>query len=149
MVNIASAVEALREDTFDEFWSGFSAQERTESATGEGNEPAPVGLICSAGGHPVVGGRWACACRGDLHSACALCDTRLAEEIIKNNPAALNAQIDTYYPIQYALGHPEVIRLLSSHGDDPNCPIEKLAWFEWEDGAAKRKLLERESMMRT
>ena len=65
----------------------------------------------------------------DLHSACALGDTRLVEEIIKSNPAALNTQIDTYYPIQYALGHPEVIRLLLSHGDDPNRPIEKLAWF--------------------
>ena len=84
----------------------------------------------------------------DLHSACARGDTRLVEEIIKSNPAAVNAQIDTYYPIQYALGHPEVIRLLSSHGDDPNRPIEKLAWFEWEDGTAKRKLLERESMTR-
>ena len=58
MVNIASAVEALREDTFDEFWSGFSAQERTELATGEGNEPAPVGLICSAGGHPTSVKSW-------------------------------------------------------------------------------------------
>ena len=93
-------------------------------------------LLLVADGHAEV----------DLHSACALGDTRLVEEIIKNNPAALNAQIDTYYPIQYALGHPEVIRLLLSHGDGPNRPIEKLAWFEWEDAAAKRKLLERESM---
>ena len=74
MVNIASAVEALREDTFDEFWSGFSAQERTELATGEGNEPAPVSLICSAGGRPVVGGRWACGGRPTL----GLCARRYA-----------------------------------------------------------------------
>ncbi len=46
----------------------------------------------------------------DLHSACALGDTRLVEEIIKSNPAALNAQIDTYYPIQYALGHPTSVK---------------------------------------
>jgi len=150
VVNIASAIAALREDRFGGFWQGCTAQERTKLAAGHIDvryanwfsglgmnllqlasfvRPAAAQLLL-ADGHVEI----------DLHSACALGDTRLVEEIIASSPGALDTQIDTYHPIQYALGHPEVVRLLLSHGDDPNRPIEKLAWFEWEDRAAMRRV---------
>ena len=75
----------------------------------------------------------------DLHSACGLGRTDVIEKILKANPTALESQVDTYYPLQYAIaaGRPESIRCLVKHGEDANRPIQKIGWFDWEDEAVE------------
>ena len=74
----------------------------------------------------------------DLHSACALGDVDSIDRILTNDPSALEHQVDTYYPIQFALRHPAALDSLLERGDDANRPLRKVAWFEWEDQAADR-----------
>lgn len=81
----------------------------------------------------------------DLHTACALGKTEKVAEHIGNG-APLDQQIDSYTPMQYTLrhlaapGNLDVLRLLLENGDDANRPLQKLAWFEWEDQAAEQGL---------
>ena len=80
----------------------------------------------------------------DFHSACALGDLAVVERLLAADPAVLQQPIDSYYPIQYAIRHlsaphgAQVLRYLLEHGDDPNRPLKKMAWFEWEDQAADK-----------
>ncbi len=76
----------------------------------------------------------------DLHSACALGDAAAVRTLLSKQPTAIEAQLDSYYPIQFALGHPECLRCLLESGDNPSRTVQKLAWFEWEDRAAELKL---------
>lgn len=72
----------------------------------------------------------------DLHSACAIGDTKAVERILSKTPNAMNDQVDTYFPIQFSLGQPEILRHLLEQGDDPNRPISRVAWFEWEEASS-------------
>ena len=72
----------------------------------------------------------------DLHSACALGELDRIREILDADPLAIEQQIDTYYPIQFALSNTDSLRLLLERGDDANRSLKKLAWFSWEDPAA-------------
>lgn len=74
----------------------------------------------------------------DLHSACALGDTQRIERLLSANPQLMDEQFDSYYPIQFALGQPAVLRRLLELGDDANRPLLRVAWFEWEDTAVER-----------
>ncbi len=76
----------------------------------------------------------------DLHSACALGDTDEIGKFLASDPGALDEQIDTYHPIQYAIRNSDALRYLLEHGDDANRPIQKMAWYDWEDQAAERGL---------
>jgi ankyrin repeat protein len=73
----------------------------------------------------------------DFHSACGLGDLETIAAILKSDPSVLDTQVDTYYPIQFAIsaGQPEVLRYLLEHGDDASRPIKKVCWFTWEDAA--------------
>jgi ankyrin repeat protein len=73
----------------------------------------------------------------DLHSACGLGRLEMIVRILESDPSAINAQVDTYYPLQFAItaGQPEVLRYLLAHGDDANRPLKKVCWFVWEDEA--------------
>ena len=75
----------------------------------------------------------------DLHSACALSDTKVIQDQLKD-PSRLESQIDGYFPMQFALGQPNAVRMLVEYGDAPNRSIQKLAWFEWEDVAAEAEI---------
>lgn len=74
----------------------------------------------------------------DLHSACALGDVDVIKRLLAEDNRAYERSIDTYVPAQFALGHPEALCTLLEHGDNPNRPIQKLAWFDWEDPASER-----------
>ncbi|MGK0190102.1 MAG: hypothetical protein ACI9R3_005922 [Verrucomicrobiales bacterium] len=76
----------------------------------------------------------------DLHSACALGEIDVVKSILRECPAGANRQLDSFYPIQFALRHPEVIETLLDHGVDPNVPISKVAWFDWEESSVERGL---------
>jgi len=76
----------------------------------------------------------------DLHSACALGELDRIREILEADPSAIEHQIDTYYPIQYALSNVGSLRLLLERGDLVDRTLQKLAWFSWEDLAAERNL---------
>lgn len=76
----------------------------------------------------------------DLHSACALGDVAKVKALLAEQTNATEAQVDSYYPIQFALGHPECLRCLLENGDNASRVIQKLAWFEWEDQATKLEL---------
>lgn len=71
----------------------------------------------------------------DLHSACGLGNTDRMEEILAEDPGRMNTQVDTYYPLQYAItgNRPEAVKCLMGHGDDPNRDLKKVAYFGWED----------------
>jgi ankyrin repeat protein len=73
----------------------------------------------------------------DFHSACGLGDLETIASMIEADPSIINTQVDTYYPLQFAIsaGQPEVLRYLLQHGDDANRPIKKVCWFVWEDAA--------------
>ena len=76
----------------------------------------------------------------DLHSACALGDVSAINRLLTQDPTEMDAQVDGYLPVQFALRHPLALRSLLEHGEDANRPIHKLAWFEWEDQAAEQRL---------
>ena len=76
----------------------------------------------------------------DLHSACALGNMDAIERLLAAKPSSIDTKVDSYLPIQFALRHPQALRMLLEHGDDSNRSIRKLAWFEWEDQAAERDL---------
>ncbi len=76
----------------------------------------------------------------DLHSACALGELDRIREILTADPDALEHQIDTYFPMQFALSNVDSLRLLLELGDNANRPLQKLAWFSWEDPAAEQGL---------
>jgi len=71
----------------------------------------------------------------DIHSACGLGKTDRIEEILTRNPDLVSEQVDTYFPIQYAITakQPESVECLMKHGDDPNRDLRKMAYFGWED----------------
>lgn len=73
----------------------------------------------------------------DLHSACGMGMTDRIDEITKADPSAVNQQVDTYFPIQYAIsaGNAESVRCMMQNGDDPNRDLKKVAYFGWEDDA--------------
>ena len=71
----------------------------------------------------------------DIHSACGLGRTDRIEEILSTRPDAVTDQVDTYFPIQYAITakQPDSVDCLLNHGDDPNRDLKKMAYFGWED----------------
>jgi len=73
----------------------------------------------------------------DLHSASGLGNTDRIDEILAADPGAASMQVDTYYPLQYAItgNRPDAVRCLIKHGDDPNRDLKKMAYFGWEDDA--------------
>jgi|GEM_PF-842551 len=73
----------------------------------------------------------------DFHSACGLGNLEAVARILKSDPSVIDTQVDTYYPLQFAItaGQPEALRYLLEHGDDANRPIKKVCWFVWEDEA--------------
>jgi hypothetical protein len=81
----------------------------------------------------------------DLHTACALGDAAAVSRCLAAGQP-LDRQVDSYFPIQYTLrhlsnpGNLDALRLLLEHGDDANRPLQKLAWFEWEDQAQAKGL---------
>ena len=76
----------------------------------------------------------------DLHSACALGEIETVRQIVGSNPDTADQTVDGCLPIQFALRHPPVLRALLELGSDPNQPIKRLAWFDWEDQASERGL---------
>ena len=73
----------------------------------------------------------------DLHSASGLGKVERIEEILAADSKAVNSQVDSYYPLQYAItaNRPDAVRCLMRHGDDPNRDLKKMAYFGWEDDA--------------
>jgi ankyrin repeat protein len=73
----------------------------------------------------------------DFHSACGLGDLETVARLLESDPSVIDKQVDTYYPLQFAItaGQVEVLRYLLEHGDDANRPIKKVCWFVWEDAA--------------
>ena len=71
----------------------------------------------------------------DLHSACALGMTDRVAEILEANPQSIHHQVDSYYPVQFAItaARAAAIKCLCEHGDDPNRDLRKVAYFGWED----------------
>ena len=71
----------------------------------------------------------------DLHSACGLGMTDRIDELLAADPAAAGEQVDTYFPLQYAIssGRAESVHALMKNGDDPNRDLRKVAYFGWED----------------
>jgi len=71
----------------------------------------------------------------DIHSACGLGMTDRIEEILSENPNAVSSQVDTYFPIQFAITAKQVgsVDCLMKHGDDPNRDLKKMAYFGWEN----------------
>lgn len=71
----------------------------------------------------------------DIHSACGLGMTDRIAEILDNSPDDVSKQVDTYYPLQFAITGKRVesIDCLMLHGDDPNRNLKKVAYFGWED----------------
>jgi len=56
-------------------------------------------------------------------------------ELLSADPAGVDGQVDTYFPIQYAITalRPDSIQCLLQHGDDANRDLKKVAYFGWED----------------
>lgn len=81
-----------------------------------------------------------CGAKIDMHSACGLGRTDKIAEIAAASPAAINVQVDTYFPVQYAISgsQEESIRCLMEHGDDPNRDLKKVAYFGWEDDSVEQ-----------
>lgn len=71
----------------------------------------------------------------DLHSACGLGMTDRIEEILAAEPQSIDLQVDSYYPIQFAItaSNATAIKCLCDHQDDPNRDLRKVAYFGWED----------------
>lgn len=74
----------------------------------------------------------------DIHSACGLGMTERIAEILSADPSAVSHQVDTYFPVQYAIIAKQAgsIDCLMQHGDDPNRDLKKVAYFGWEDDVA-------------
>ena len=75
----------------------------------------------------------------DLHSACALGLEKRIEECIAENPGALATHADHLTPMGTAIlrGQVTSVRALLNGGDDPNRPLPRVGWFEWEMEAAR------------
>jgi ankyrin repeat protein len=73
----------------------------------------------------------------DIHSACGLGMTDRIEQILAEEPNAFEKQVDSYFPIQFAISasQPDSIDCLMRAGDDPNKDLSKVAYFGWEDAA--------------
>lgn len=73
----------------------------------------------------------------DLHSACGLGLVDVIREHINADASAFEQQVDTYYPLQFAIaaGKAESVRALIQNGDQVNRTIRKVGWFDWEDDA--------------
>lgn len=73
----------------------------------------------------------------DLHSACGLGMIERIEHLLRDRPLGVNDQVDTYFPMQFAItaGRPEVVQLLVEHDDEVNRNLKKVAYFGWEDDA--------------
>ncbi len=73
----------------------------------------------------------------DIHSACGLGMVDVILKHIESDPESLSKQVDTYFPIQYAISNSqaESVRTLLENGDDINRKLQKVGWFDWEDDA--------------
>lgn len=71
----------------------------------------------------------------DLHSACGQGMLNRITEILSADADAFGKQVDTYFPIQFAItaSQPGAVKCLLEHGDDPNRDLQKVAYFGWED----------------
>jgi ankyrin repeat protein len=80
----------------------------------------------------------------DLHSACGLGDVEAITNFLQIDASAIEGQVDTYYPLQFAVmgGQPEAVRALLQFGDDANRAIKKVCWFVWEDDAVSNNQME-------
>ena len=80
----------------------------------------------------------------DMHSACALGDIDSVDKALELDSMALDRRVGQFYPIQYTLRHMtckqniRCVRDLLVRGDNPNRPIKRMAWFEWEDQAVEK-----------
>lgn len=74
----------------------------------------------------------------DLHSACAMGETPRIRQLLAAFPDAIEQQVDSYYPIQFAMRNPSALQALLNLGENANRSLKKVAWFEWEDQAADR-----------
>jgi ankyrin repeat protein len=77
----------------------------------------------------------------DLHSACGLGMCHRIEQLLDDQRASVNVQVDSYFPLQFAItaGRREIVRLLAEHGDDVNRALKKVAYFGWEDDAKEQE----------
>ncbi len=84
-----------------------------------------------------------CGAEVDLHSACGLGAISRIEKLLAKRPEELNQQVDTYFPLQFAItaGRSEVIHCLVKHGDDVNRDLRKVAYFGWEDDASSQNYI--------
>ncbi len=71
----------------------------------------------------------------DFHSACALGDLKSVERFLAADSDIVNQPVADFFPMQFALGEPAIVRRLLAAGDDANRRIERVAWFEWETQA--------------
>ncbi len=79
----------------------------------------------------------------DLHSACGLGEISRIEKLLANRPQEMNKQVDTYYPLQFAItaGRSEAIHCLADHGDDVSRDLRKVAYFGWEDDVSNQNYI--------
>jgi ankyrin repeat protein len=96
------------------------------------------------GGHDTASTLLSLGAELDLHSACALGDVAAIVNFLKSDGAAIEQQVDTYYPLQFAImgGHPEAVQALLQFGDNANRAIKKVCWFVWEDVAGANNQME-------
>jgi ankyrin repeat protein len=80
----------------------------------------------------------------DLHSACGLGDVQAITNFVQTDATAIEQQVDTYYPLQFAImgGQPEAVRALLQFDDDANRSTKKVGWFVWEDVAVLNNRME-------
>jgi ankyrin repeat protein len=80
----------------------------------------------------------------DFHSACGLGDVEAIASILQTDPAAIESQVDGYYPLQFAItgGQPDALRYLLESGDDANRSLQKVCWFVWEDDAISANVMD-------
>ena len=143
------ALEALRSDSLKSFFAKLSSDEKSELLGARNHSPyatwfSGLGatLLQIASFIRPENARWLITQGAsiDLHSACAIGETRTIRTLLGKNPKTASSQVDTFFPIQYALADPESLRCLLESGDSPNRPLEKVAWYEWESEAAIRGL---------
>jgi ankyrin repeat protein len=96
------------------------------------------------GGHDTASTLLSLGAELDLHSACALGDVAAIVNYLNSDATAIEQQVDTYYPLQFAImgGHPEAVQAVLQFGDNANRAIKKVCWFVWEDDAAANNQME-------
>src|SRR5262245_14318896 len=77
----------------------------------------------------------------DIHAACSSGDTEAIKYAVRLNPDAISDERDGYLPVQLTIPkHPDALTCLIQSGENPNRPIRKVHWFQWEDEAVARGL---------